>query len=414
VKWGRTVQLIQGFDAFKTVKSQGLKNWGICLQIAFMLGSALAFGDNNRNAYLLPGTPYYYHGYDWWWHSFVGTQRSTGQQRPFYIQYFVVNPGLGGARPIFGQIDRNRRSGLRPSYARVTAGSWGDGAVQLHRYYGIDDLQASTRQMDVRIGENIATENRLRGSVNILPEEKNAHPEWLSDAGEMSWDLSLRKDLTYSVGYAASRLFRMLYAFEMFWHVEGMKTSFEGTVTYQGEIFDVRPDESFGYQDKNWGSDYTNPWIWISCNRFQSEKTGQLLPMTSLAVGGGRPKAFGVSLGNQVLIAFHHEGVLYDWNFTKFWRRQKQMIDIRDMGSWIHWKISSKDSENKIEIDFSSPKQKMIKIRIEDPDGERLHQQLWNGAYLAGTVKLYRKHASQWELIDTFKGTFGGGEFGSY
>ena len=33
-------------------------------------------------------------GYDWWWHSFVGTHAESGALKPFFIEYYVINPGL--------------------------------------------------------------------------------------------------------------------------------------------------------------------------------------------------------------------------------------------------------------------------------------------------------------------------------
>ena len=72
------------------------------------------------------------------------------------------------------------------------------------------------------------------------------------------------------------------------------------------QVYQVRPKDCCGYCDKNWGSDYTNPWIWLSCNSFVDEQ-GIALD-TSLDVGGGRPRAFGVGLGTRLLIALHHRG----------------------------------------------------------------------------------------------------------
>ena len=37
----------------------------------------------------------------------------------------------------------------------------------------------------------------------------------------------------------------------MFWHAEGIKTQYQGEVVYNGEIYDVIPEKSYGYADKN-------------------------------------------------------------------------------------------------------------------------------------------------------------------
>ena len=50
----------------------------------------------------------------------------------------------------------------------------------------------------------------------------------MSDVRELEGDLDIRKLVTYHVGYGASKFFRTLNVFEMFWHAEGMKTAFSG------------------------------------------------------------------------------------------------------------------------------------------------------------------------------------------
>lgn len=111
----------------------------------------------------------------------------------------------------------------------------------------------------VQADDCLCTETRIAGSVRVTPEEAQAHPEWMSDAGEMSWDLKVDKQIAYNVGYRASGPFRALNAFEMFWHAEGMKTLYEGKIILDGERWIVRPETSFGYADKNWGRDFTSP-----------------------------------------------------------------------------------------------------------------------------------------------------------
>lgn len=79
----------------------------------------------------------------------------------------------------------------------------------------------------------------------------------MCDDGNMSWHLSIDKKTAFHVGYGASSVFRKLNAFDMYWHAEGMKTIFEGWVTYNGERYLVRPEDCYGYADKNWGRDFT-------------------------------------------------------------------------------------------------------------------------------------------------------------
>jgi len=397
------------------------------LQTAVLLAAAIplsACDDDRRNGYMLApdaGAEFGYaanpladNGYDWWWHSFVAKNRATGALQPFFIEYFVVNPKLGGATPILGQLPANKAAGVKPSYAMIKAGTWAEnGSVEINNYYGINSLSATVDYMDVQIGNNFANDVELAGSASMTAADAAAHPEYMSDAGSMSWNLTVDKKLGYSVGYAASQVAQQLNAFQMFWHVQGMKSEYSGTVTFNGQIFDVIPATSAGYQDKNWGNDLTNPWIWLNCNNLKSAKTGALLANTSLDIGGGEPVAFGIPLGRKVLIAFYHEGKLYEWNFTK--ELLTQTAKVTETSTSLRWQVEAADFGNRIVVDFSAPKSKSLKVDYENPRGQKNHNNLWNTGWAAGTVKLYqRTWWGGWSLIDTFNGSMGGAEYGAH
>jgi len=167
---------------------------------------------SSRNGFMLGGS-LHSHGYDWWWHSLVGVHAQSGTKRPFFIEYYVINQALGGAEPIFGQLPANQAAGVKPSYAMLKAGAWGkDDAAQIHNFYGIDAFRADTKQMNVRIGPHTATETHLKGAVELSVADAAAHPEFMSEASTMSWDLHAEKVLTYSVGPGASRPMRLACA----------------------------------------------------------------------------------------------------------------------------------------------------------------------------------------------------------
>lgn len=161
----------------------------------------------------------------------------------------------------------------------------------------------------------------MEGQCFLLEEDVKKHPEYMSDAGSMGCRLKINKCISYSVGYGASSFFRFLNAFEMFWHVQGMKTEYEGEIVLDGEVYDVIADKSFGYADKNWGRDYTSPWLWISSCNLKSNLTGKVLNNSAFDFGGGRPKVFGIELSRKLLGCFVYEGREYEYNFSKFWTK---------------------------------------------------------------------------------------------
>uniref|UniRef100_A0A383VCP8 AttH domain-containing protein n=1 Tax=Tetradesmus obliquus TaxID=3088 RepID=A0A383VCP8_TETOB len=380
-----------------------------------------ALPDEDRNAYVITDSPYYLRGYDWWWHNFEAVQPETQERRSFFIQYLVMNPAGGGnSAPVFGQINATTRSGDRPSYARLAAGTWGEGKVQLFNYYPLSAFEASAETMQVSIGgSNTANETALKGSVSVTSDQANAHPEWLSDAGSITWDLTVEKVLTFSTGIAGALPLVKLAIAQMGWHVQGMQAKYSGTVTFNGATYIVDPETSYGYQDKNFGWDFTNPWYWISCNNFKNS------PGSSLVVGGGQPVLFGIPQGKKVLVAFSHKGgELYKWNFADVPFGSpgdyiKQAIDVGPAGENIQWSISSEDPNYKIIVNMTCPKSQMLRLRYENPDGFVNHKQLWNGADLSGSVQLFSKAAGgnnqgSWSLIDTLVCERGAGEYGEY
>ncbi len=80
------------------------------------------------------------HGYDWWWHSFTAQDAETGEDKPFFIEFFLCNPALAEDEPVLGQLPANREAGKKPSYLMVKAGTWGENHCQLHRFFAWKDV----------------------------------------------------------------------------------------------------------------------------------------------------------------------------------------------------------------------------------------------------------------------------------
>ena len=86
-----------------------------------------------------------------------------------------------------------------------------------------------------------------------------------------------------------------------------------------GEEYIVRPEDCFGYADKNWGGDFTSPWVWLSSNDLVSNISGKRLTDSVFEVGGGAPKTFGIALSRKLLGKFYYERRDYEYNSSKFW-----------------------------------------------------------------------------------------------
>ena len=76
----------------------------------------------------------------------------------------------------------------------------------------------------------------------------------------------------------------------MYWHAEGMKSYYTGKIILNGKSYTVSPETCYGYADKNWGRDFTSPWVWLSSNHLVSRKTGKQLMNSAFDIGGRPPE----------------------------------------------------------------------------------------------------------------------------
>ena len=159
-------------------------------------------------------------GYDWWWHSFTGVNEETGEEKPFFIEFFLCNPSLAQDKPTFGQL------GEKPSYLMIKVGAWGMGKSQLHNFYPWKDIKVDmSSPFSLSTPNCFLNENKTYGSVTVTKEEAK-EKQYMCDSGHMEWNLEIKKDIAFNVGYGASKIMRRLQLFEMFWHAQGRKTFF--------------------------------------------------------------------------------------------------------------------------------------------------------------------------------------------
>lgn len=370
--------------------------------------------DINRNAFMLHG-PLSHRGYDWWWHSFTAQDAETGEDKPFFIEFFICNPALAEDEPVLGQLPENKESGKRPSYLMVKAGCWGEDHCQLHRFFSLNNVRIqSSAPYEIEADDCYASETILKGSISISPKDAEEHPEWMCNAGEMSWDLTIDKQIAFNVGYGASKPLREIEAFAMYWHAEGMKSSFSGTVVLNGRGYTVSPEKSYGYADKNWGRDFTSPWVWLSSNCLVSKKTGQKLENSVFDIGGGRPKIYFVPLDRRLLGVFYYEGREFDFNFSHVWLNVKTEFSFEELDEEVAWHVRQENSNAVMETEVRCRKKDMLLVNYEAPDGTKKHNRLWNGGNGYGTVKLYKKKDGETILIDEIEATHIGCEYGEY
>lgn len=373
--------------------------------------------DITRDEWMLRG-PLAKKGYDWWWHSMTAENAETGEKKAFYVEFFTCNPALAEDEPVIVWNDPEaQKAGKRPSYLMVNAGFWGEEHGQLHRFFSLKDVKIhADAPFSIVADDCRCSEVHTEGSISVTAEEAAAHPEWMTDAGEMSWKFDIRKEIAFHVGYGAGRFFRKINAFEMFWHAEGMKTAYTGEITLNGVKYILRPETCNGYADKNWGGDFTSPWVWLSSNNLVSKVSGKKLENSVFEIGGGRPKVFFYALNRKLLGEFYYEGMDYEFNFSKFWTLSRTKFDCWETDDEIHWHVIQTTKDAKLDTQIKCRKAEMLNIKYEAPTGYKKHNRLWNGGTGTGTLKLYKRSlfGRKEELIDEVYAEGIGCEFGEY
>ncbi|MFA6796105.1 MAG: tocopherol cyclase family protein [Bacilli bacterium] len=352
-------------------------------------------------------------GYDWWWHSFTAVNEKTGKEQPFYIEFYVTNPGYRSDEP---QLSQNSRKKKKPCYVMINVGTWGEHPRQIHNFYSVNELKASRNRLDISVGNCTLTETHTSGKVSVSKEDAKNKKELMSDFGTMEWDLQIDKKIAFNVGYGANSFFRWLNCFSMFWHAEGMKTLYEGYIILDGEKYLVSKDKSYGYADKNWGRDFTSPWVWISSCDIYSETQKKQLNNSAFDIGGGCPIVFGIPLKNKLLGQFTYEGNDIEFNFSKFWKSSKStFVFSKKNKECIQLDIVLKNKKYELICKAKSYKKENLFINYESPKGEKKHNHLWNTGNAFGTLVLQKINRNgEKKILDIMTFKHAGCEFGKY
>ncbi len=380
--------------------------------IGALRGDSMNKRDPSRDGFMLQGL-LKNNGYDWWWHSFTGTSLHTGEEKSFFIEFFACNPGLGNSTAILGQSIEHQRKHIPPSYVMVKAGWWGEDATQLHGFTPWSSVKIQeAAPFYILTNHGYCSEHTTYGELFIAPEEVSHHPEFMCDAGSMSWNLTIYKQIAFNVGYGASKPFRKLNAFEMFWHAEGMKTEYEGTVIANGEEYIVTRSDSYGYADKKWGSNFTSPWLWLSSNDLYSKIYNKRLTNSVFDIGRGTPRVFRFRLNRQLLCSFYYQGKNYEFNFYRFWTLAQTRFKCVETDTELIWYIKMENMTALLKMKVICKKKDMLRINYEAPNGEKKYNNLWNGGTGKGALKLYKKRIYGLELIDEVLACHVGCEYG--
>lgn len=356
-------------------------------------------------------------GFDRWRLVTNGVSNVTGEEKTFFIEFYCVNPALSPKTPVLGfknRYDTNMAADIQfalagtdaaknftsqllvnPSFFMIRAGSLSTVCRQYNAYYACDDVDFKSDDVIVKVnlnqekdGQCVLGENYTTGSVCVTEADLIEHPEFMGNAGSMSWNLNFSRAISFEPDYKSK---------DINWAVLGGKTDFSGTVIFNDEEFSVTSKKSFGYYDKNWGKDFSSPFFHLSSSFITSEITGSLLQNSSIAVQGEYKDRL------TVLVCLEGKNIEFHADKRKKYEvlHDCQEITDDDMGPKLHWSCSVHDKKHVIDIDVYCRTKDLFLRDYESPSGERKVMRVLSSGTGVGRIRLYKVIRKSLELIES-------------
>lgn len=360
--------------------------------------------DYGRNASMLKGS-LAKRGYMSWWHSFQGIDPITQNTRTFFIEYFMINPAFGQNQPILGNHPHHKKRGIRPTYFMIKSGVFPkekENGIQLSAYYPISTCKVVKDPFYLQIEKNVLSENRICGSVEVsLKEASKSY--LMSDCGTMEWDLEVYKSIACHTGRISGSLSNACNVLDSYWHGEGIRTDYKGTVIVNGITYQITPQESFGYADKHWGKSYPRPLLQLASCQLRSQRTGKLIKHSALALDGCSPRVFGFSGSPKLLLQLTYAGEDFCFSFA----RPKLLSHIRwkkkETSKRLIWHIKAQNKYAVAKLSVNCLKQDMLPLQYETPLGTLRKTSLLASGAGQGAIELFRIVPEGLQWIDTLQ-----------
>lgn len=357
--------------------------------------------DRKRDSFMLKGA-LAKHGFDAWRHCFTGVGRTSGEKRSFMLEYYCVNPQLAEDEPVFAE------DGRKPSYLCVRAVVLGEGGSVLNRYFTWD-ATSTGEEMDLLISAEdcFLSETRTMGRIEVGPQDREKDSDRYPDVGRIVWDLRIDKRIAFNLGYTTSGPLRSTYIMNAFWHTEGMKTCYSGTIVWNGEEYQVEADSSDGIADKVWGKDPGDKWAFVGCSDLISKKRGKLSNSAFTFGQGMRIQVGPIDTLDEAIGGVYLEGDTYEFNFSKVWTLTQNRVKIRKKSNWVLFSMIEETPTTRVRVKILISEQSIKRTLIETPSGDR-RKILYAGRGKAELIlerkKISLRNKWTWEKEDILKG----------
>lgn len=377
---------------------------------------------NSFDQYLLKGK-LRSEGYERWRYSFCASSVKTGIEKRFFVEMYLVNPSVSPNLAVIAQKSRvsmetsssadvqyaltkglsgydSRYSGqeivVKPSYLLIKAGVYGENGFQVNRFIPSSKL-TYTKATATFVAENCTfAPDMLVGTVEVTNNDLRVRPELLCNEGSINWQLR----------YADVLETKSLFGDSVNnWIPLGVKSNFAGSITINGEEFVATPEKSFGYVDKSWGNDFSNPYFHISSNRLMSVVSNLMSVVSKKNLDKSYFTIEGEYGKEKELV-----GVVCVGDKT-FKLGKGAFASVKETHSCIqgnsdanderlHWSVSLEKGDYIVDLDVYCKTSELFVRDYEVSKGNRTLMKILGGGTGSGEIKVYKKTGKNLELLE--------------
>lgn len=348
-------------------------------------------------------------GFERWRYFFSAFNVETNQEKKFFVELYIVNPGVSPKVAVLAQKSRlahsesdlqyalagtqaaqtaNEELAVRPSYVLVKAGVYGGDGIQLNKFIPSSQFTFVKNSGMFKAGECFFGANSISGSIEVTSQDLRVKPELLCDAGALDWDLKFDRKIVGEPVYNGKN---------GFWAPFGAKTVYSGAVRFGGSEYVITPKISGGYSDKSWGTCLPESYFHISSAKMTSLISGKSMLNSCFVIEGeydGKLRGF-LNLEDSVfkIIEKKHFGkcvVAHD------------CIQVPGNGGdeKVHWTVSVKKGKFVVDIDIFCDGGDLSVRDYEIPQGKRTLLKILGSGCGKGEIRIYKKIGKNLELLE--------------
>lgn len=348
-------------------------------------------------------------GFECWRYFFSAFNVETNQEKKFFIELYIVNPGVSPKVAIIAQKSRlahseadlqyalagtqaaetaNDELAVFPSYVLVKAGVDGTSGIQLNKFIPSSQFTFLRNSGMFKAGECLFGPNSISGVVEITPQDLRIKPELLCDSGMLEWDLKFDRKISSEPLYKSKNAF---------WAPFGVKTVYSGAIRFDGDEYVITPKISVGYSDKSWGEILPENYFHISSAKMTSMISGKSMLNSCFVIEG--------EYGGKLCGILNLEGTILKIKEKKHFGKCSVIHDCTQVPGTegdekVHWTVSVRKGKFVIDIDIFCKGSDLSVRDYEIPQGKRTLLKILGSGNGTGEIRIYKRNRKNLELLE--------------